>query len=212
MITSAALSAQWQELERQAEILKRKKSSRESRRYQDWPGGPNGPKTDEDRGIHDEQDAEAAGLHDGIEEDKGMAAAAKSKRILRGDADSPALNLPVRRPSHLPETLGGNASRQQVGGLSFDQVNCQALGPVRLAEVRTAGHNSSGSSIHDNQGCARVARLDNRAAAATGPIPGSPSGKPGQRAFAPAPSGYSSRFGTTPKRSGRLPHLSGPGS
>jgi hypothetical protein len=128
------------------------------------------------------------------------------KRTLPGDADSPGRDIPVHRPSHLPETLGGHVSQQSLGGVQFTFVYNQSLGPVRLAQVRTAGHNSSGSSIHDNQGSATVARLDNRAAAATGSIPGSSSGKPDQPAFASAPSGYGSRFGTTSSgRAGCLP-------
>jgi hypothetical protein len=122
----------------------------------------------------------------------------KTKQVPRAPADSPGDDVSGGGP--IPATLQGHRSVQNHGGARVEHVNCQQLQPTRLAELRTAGPDASGSSLHSEGGSAVVQSLNQAAASANISLPGSPSASPKRPDFSPASSGHGQRFGKTPSR------------
>jgi hypothetical protein len=122
----------------------------------------------------------------------------KSRRILPSPADSPGGE--VRSAGPFPKALAHRGGRV-VQGMHMDFVDLQDVKPQALATLQTADSDASGSSLHSAGGSVAVQSLDQATASANQELPGHPSAKPGQPAFAPADSGYGRRFGKTPRRS-----------
>lgn len=121
----------------------------------------------------------------------------KTRRILPSPADSPGHEVET---SGLARQLRDHHSMRTVGSVAVEHVDLQQLGPEPVADLHTAGPDGNGSSIHADPGQARMQSLDQAAASASFPLPGSPSASPKRPDFGPAPSGHGQQFGKTPSR------------
>lgn len=148
---------------------------------------------------HDDEDADGDDADGDDDQDVATRDMGKTRGVLPSPADSPDKNVPVTS-GPIPTSLRGKHSVETVGGVRVERVDFQQLGPRRLANLRTAGPDASGSSLHCDPGQVRVQAQDQAAASASTPLPGSPSASPKRPDFGPAPSGHGQRFGNTPSR------------
>jgi hypothetical protein len=158
MIISAALSAQAEQLHRQAEIRKGVGSTTPDH----WQAD------DDDYGDDSELDGDE-------KDDRADAELDKSRRLLPGPADSPGHDVPVDG-GPFPRQLAARGGRVRQGE-GLHHVDLHDCAPKPLAYLVTVG-DPLGSLYNENPGKVSLDRLDHAGAASNGPLPGTPSGDP----------------------------------
>jgi hypothetical protein len=156
---------------------------------------PRQPKPEDDSQLtpaHEQARAFMRSLTDEgrVDEDDDSEDIDKSGRILPDPANSPGGD--VRSPGPFPNALAHRGGRV-IQGVHMDFVDLQDSKPKTLASLQTASPNASGSSLHSDGREVAVQSLDHATTSANQELPGRPSAKPGQPAFAPASSGYGQR-------------------